>query len=120
MNACTVLNELNGKLLAKIQETDELEQGIMKAEDIECEINKKSALISAFILSHEGAKYIQKPYKLVYHLQVHSYSKSVHPMLMRFKLVYFNRKPLHRKPVHHNPKHLQQSREYTTKPLLEC
>ena len=52
----TVLNELNEKLLAIIKDPDELEEEIMQAEDIECEINEKSAQISAFILSRKSVK----------------------------------------------------------------
>ena len=52
----TVLNELNEKLLAMVKDPDELEQEIMKAEDIECEINEKSAQISAFVLSCNTVK----------------------------------------------------------------
>ena len=52
----TVLNELNEKLLAMVKDPDELEQEIMEAEDIECEINEKSAQISAFVLSCNTVK----------------------------------------------------------------
>ena len=52
----TVLNELNEKLLAIIKDPDELEEEILQTEDIECEINEKSAQISAFILSHKSVK----------------------------------------------------------------
>ena len=52
----TVLNELNEKLLAIITDPDDIEQEIMEVEDIECEINKKSAQISAFILSCHSVK----------------------------------------------------------------
>ena len=52
----TVLNELNEKLLAIIKDPDELEEEIMQAEDIECEINEKSAQMNAFILSHNSVK----------------------------------------------------------------
>ena len=46
----TALNELNEKLLAIITDPDDIEQEIMDVEDIECEINEKSAQISAFCL----------------------------------------------------------------------
>ncbi|CAB4037623.1 Hypothetical predicted protein, partial [Paramuricea clavata] len=52
----TVLNELNEKLLAMVKDPDELEQEIMEAEDTECEINEKSAQISAFVLSCNTVK----------------------------------------------------------------
>ncbi|CAB4043144.1 Hypothetical predicted protein, partial [Paramuricea clavata] len=52
----TVLNELNEKLLTVVKDPDELEQEIMEAEDIECEINEKSAQISAFVLSCNTVK----------------------------------------------------------------
>ncbi|CAB4010005.1 Hypothetical predicted protein, partial [Paramuricea clavata] len=52
----TVLNELNEKLLAMVEDPDGLEQEIMEAEDIECEINEKSAQISAFVLSCNTVK----------------------------------------------------------------
>ena len=52
----TVLNELNEKFLATITDPDDIEQEIMDVEDIECEINEKSAQISAFILSCHPVK----------------------------------------------------------------
>ena len=52
----TVLNELNEKFLAMVKDPDELEQEIMEAEDIECEINEESAQISAFVLSCSTVK----------------------------------------------------------------
>ncbi|CAB4037912.1 Hypothetical predicted protein, partial [Paramuricea clavata] len=52
----TVLNELNEKLLAMVEDPDGLEQEIMEAVDIECEINEKSAQISAFVLSCNTVK----------------------------------------------------------------
>ena len=42
--------------MAIIKDPHELEEEIMQAEDIECEINEKSAQISAFILSHKSVK----------------------------------------------------------------
>ncbi len=47
--------------MAIIKDPDELEEEIMQAEDIECEINKKSAQISAFILSHKCVKNTETP-----------------------------------------------------------
>ncbi|CAB4033777.1 Hypothetical predicted protein [Paramuricea clavata] len=52
----TVLNELNEKLLTVLKDPDELKQEIMEAEIIECEINEKSAQISAFLLSCNTVK----------------------------------------------------------------
>lgn len=47
----TILNEINEKIISTIEDPDELEQEIMETEDIESEINEKTAQISAFISS---------------------------------------------------------------------